>query len=304
MSAKQNTLYYGDNLDILREYVPRESVDLIYLDPPFNSSRNYNVLFKDESGKEAEAQITAFKDTWHWNENAEKTYSTLVTEGSHQVSRVIGALHDFIGTNQMMAYLVMMAARLVELHRVLKPTGSLYLHCDPAASHYLKIVLDAIFGVENYRSEVVWKRTSGHNSAKRWGPVHDTIFFYSKTATYCWNAVYESYSENYLKTFYKFEDEKGRYRLSDLTGAGTRTGDSGQTWRDINPTAVGRHWAVPKLPDGIDLKGKEELSLTCQEKLDILDSLGVIHWPPRGKVPQYKRYLNADKGTPLQAVGF
>lgn len=132
-----NSLYYGDNLTILRQYIASESIDLIYLDPPFNSNRNYNVLFKEESGKEAQAQITAFEDTWHWNQLAEKTYQDLVTDGSPRLSSLISALRQAIGTNQMMAYLVMMAVRLEELYRVLKPTGSLYLHCDPTASHYL-----------------------------------------------------------------------------------------------------------------------------------------------------------------------
>ncbi len=144
-SAPANTLFYGDNLDILREYIPADSVDLIYLDPPFNSNRNYNVLFKDERGVDSEAQITAFEDTWHWGPDAERTYVELVTEAPERVGQVISALRTFIGTSQMMAYLVMMAARLVELHRVLKSTGSLYLHCDPTASHYLKVILDTIF---------------------------------------------------------------------------------------------------------------------------------------------------------------
>jgi DNA modification methylase len=143
-SITTNTLFYGDNLPILREYIPPESIDLVYLDPPFNSNRKYNVLFKDESGREAEAQIEAFEDTWHWSEAAEETYHELVTEGSDEVSKAVAALRDLIGTNQVMAYLVMMAARLVELHRVLKPTGSLYLHCDPTASHYLKIGIDPL----------------------------------------------------------------------------------------------------------------------------------------------------------------
>jgi len=136
-----NTLFYGDNLPILREYLANESVDLIYLDPPFNSNRSYNVLFREESGAEAQSQITAFEDSWHWNQAAEQTYNDLVTLGAAEVSQMVGALRAFIGPNQMMAYLVMMAARLVELHRVLKPTGSHYLHCDPTASHYLKIRL-------------------------------------------------------------------------------------------------------------------------------------------------------------------
>ncbi len=137
----ENTLFYGDNLFILREYIPSDSVDLIYLDPPFNSSRNYNVLFKDEHGTESEAQIEAFEDTWHWNLEAEHTYTELLTEAPDHIAKMIESLHGFIGTNQMMAYLVMMAARLVELHR-----GSLYLHCDPTASHFLRIILDTIFG--------------------------------------------------------------------------------------------------------------------------------------------------------------
>src|SRR5256714_41878 len=131
-AAAENTLYYGDNLNILRRYIKDESVDLIYLDPPFNSNRNYNVLFKDESGVEADSQITAFEDTWHWA-GAAKTYHELILEGD-KVSEMLQAFYGFIGTNQMMAYLVMMAVRLKELHRVLKPTGSLYLHCDPTAS--------------------------------------------------------------------------------------------------------------------------------------------------------------------------
>ena len=160
-----NRLYYGDNLDILRnrEYFPDECVDLIYLDPPFNSNRNYNVLFKSESGADSQAQITAFEDTWHWGEMAEETYRDLITDAPEKVSTAIEALLNLIERNQMMAYLVMMTARLVELRRVLKPTGSLYLHCDPTASHYLKIVLDAIFGPENFRNEIIWKRSSAHS---------------------------------------------------------------------------------------------------------------------------------------------
>lgn len=177
-----NTLFYGDNLPILREHIPDEAVDLVYLDPPFNSNRSYNVLFKDESGHEADAQIAAFEDSWHWNQTAEHTYENLVEEGPERVSAMIGALHGFIGANQMMAYLVMMAARLVELHRVLKPTGSLYLHCDPTASHYLKIILDTIFGAQNFRNEIVWKRQTAHSDARtKFSDVSDALLFYAKS---------------------------------------------------------------------------------------------------------------------------
>jgi len=143
---KTNVLYFGDNLEILRKYIPDSSIDLVYLDPPFNSKKDYNILFKENGGVESEAQIKAFTDTWHWTQAAENTYHEVVTKGPLKVGKLIGALHDSIGNNDVMAYLVMMTIRLVELHRVLKPTGSLYLHCDPVASHYLKLVLDQVFG--------------------------------------------------------------------------------------------------------------------------------------------------------------
>ena len=161
---KTNVLYFGDNLEILqnREYFPDECVDLIYLDPPFNSKKDYNILFKENSGVESEAQIKAFTDTWHWTQKAEDTYHDIVVKGPLKVGQLIGALHDAIGHNDVMAYLVMMTARLIELHRVLKPTGSLYLHCDPTASHYLKLVLDQIFGAVNFRNEVIWHYRTGN----------------------------------------------------------------------------------------------------------------------------------------------
>jgi site-specific DNA-methyltransferase (adenine-specific) len=162
-----NKLYYGDNLPILREHIDDESVDLIYLDPPFNSNRSYNVLFKDEGGKEAESQIMAFEDTWHWGAEAEDAYRDIIQNASPDVCNMISALRQFIGENQMMAYLTMMTARLIELHRVLKSTGSIYLHCDPTASHYLKIVMDTIFGVENFKNEVIWQRTATKGDARQ-----------------------------------------------------------------------------------------------------------------------------------------
>ena len=212
----ENTLFYGDNLVILREHIPSESIDLIYLDPPFNSSRNYNVLFKDEHGTESEAQITAFEDTWHWNLAAEETYAELLTEAPDHVGKMIESLREFIGTNQMMAYLIMMAIRLVELHRALKPTGSLYLHCDPTASHYLKIILDTVFGPRNFRNEIIWKRTSSHNDSHKWGAVHDTIFFYSKSDNFTWNDVFTEHDPKYIADFYTHKDERGVYRLDHI----------------------------------------------------------------------------------------
>lgn len=225
MSPKPNTLYYGDNLSILRDYISSESVDLIYLDPPFNSNRNYNVLFKNESGQEAEAQITAFEDTWHWNHAAEITYHELITEVGGRVGEMIGALRTFVGTNQMMAYLVMMTVRLVELHRVLKPTGSLYLHCDPTASHYLRMILDTIFGPQNFRNEIVWKRQSAHSDAKRKFPdVADVILFYAKSEATKFTPQYTQHDPEYIRKFYRYDDNDGRgpYRLGDMASPNPR----------------------------------------------------------------------------------
>ncbi|MCY4540309.1 MAG: DNA methyltransferase [Chloroflexi bacterium] len=300
----KNTLYYGDNLDILRsrEYFPNECVDLIYLDPPFNSNRNYNVLFKAESGADSEAQITAFEDTWHWGETALATYFDLVQDAPAQVSTAIKALMDLIGHNQMMAYLVMMAARLIELQRVLKATGSLYLHCDPTASHYLKILLDAIFGTKNYRNHITWKRTGSHGGSRKWGPISDNIFFYTKNESYVWNKVYQAYDQQYIDTYYRYDDERGQYRLVTLTGAGTRQGDSGRPWRGVDPTDSGRHWAIPKASLLAAYPDRDLSALSVQDRLDLLDEAGLVYWPKQGKVPQQKRYLDEAEGVLIQDI--
>jgi DNA modification methylase len=297
----QNTLFYGDNLPILREYIPDESVDLVYLDPPFNSNRSYNVLFKDESGSSSDAQIAAFDDTWHWGPSAEQIYDELVTGSNSQIATMISALRQFIGTNQMTAYLVMMAARLIELHRVLKPTGSIYLHCDSTASHYLKIVLDSIFGVQNFRNEIIWKRTTAHSGAKKWGDVHDILLFFSKSEGYLWNQVFQVYDEKYLASKYTSEDERGRYMADNLTGAGITGGDSGKPWKGFDPTKIGRHWAT-KTEIIENLVGQEVAnSLSTQEKLDLLDQNHYIYWPPKaGGFPRFKNYIG--KGIPIQSV--
>jgi len=221
----QNTLFYGDNLNILREYIASESVDLIYLDPPFNSSRSYNVLFKDERGVDSESQITAFEDTWHWNHIAEQTYRELVTTSPERVSQLVAALRAIVGTSQMMAYLVMMTVRLVELHRVLKSTGSLYLHCDPTASHYLKIILDTIFGPQNFHNEITWKRQSAHSDAKTKFPdVADIVLFYVKSKEAKFRPQYGKHDPNYIENFYRFDDNdgRGRYTLDNMASPNPR----------------------------------------------------------------------------------
>lgn len=275
----ENTLYYGDNLIILREHIPSESVDLIYLDPPFNSSRNYNVLFRDEHGTESEAQITAFEDTWHWNLAAEHTYTELLTEAPDHVAKMIESLRDFIGTNQMMAYLVMMAARLVELHRVLKPTGSLYLHCDPTASHYLKIILDTILGQKQFRNEIIWKRTSAHNDSGTCGNSHDVLLLYTKTNTFVWNKHYQAYDDKYVQSHYNKVDKDGRkYRTDNLTAFGLSGGGYTYEWNGVT-----KLWRVP------------------EAKMRELHDQGRIRYTQSGTA-EFIRYLDEMPGLPLQDV--
>ena len=171
-----NLLYFGDNLQILRDHIADESVDLIYLDPPFNSNATYNVLFREREGDESAAQIAAFEDTWHWSLDSELAYQEVVTQGAGKVADLLSAMRSFLGQNDMMAYLTMMTQRMIELHRVLKPTGSIYLHCDPTASHYLKLLMDAVFGKGNFRREIIWQRSLSHGGASNYNSVHDTIY--------------------------------------------------------------------------------------------------------------------------------
>ena len=191
----KNKLYFGDNLDILRNHVADASVDLIYLDPPFKSNANYNVLFQESSGEQSAAQITAFEDTWHWDIGSRIAYEEVVANGPKKLSDMLQAMYSFLSGNDMMAYLTMMAQRMVELHRVLKPTGSIYLHCDPTASHYLKLLMDAVFGAESFRNEITWKRFNFHADAKRFGRIADRILLYTKTGNYQWNQQRISHSK-------------------------------------------------------------------------------------------------------------
>jgi len=223
-----NKLYFGDNLDVLREHVKDESVDLIYLDPPFNSNATYNVLFKEGAGTPSEAQAEAFRDTWGWGPSAALAYEETLQSNAN-AAVLLRALRSWLGDTAMMAYLAMMAVRLVELRRTLKPTGSLCLHCDPTASHYLKLILDAIFGHAVFRNEIIWKRTGAHNSAQRFGPVHDVIFYYSAGDTPTWNQLRQSYDESYKAKFSKTDQKTGElFQDVALTGPGTSEGPSGQ----------------------------------------------------------------------------
>lgn len=283
MTMKPNSLLYGDNMEWLPQ-VATDSVDLVYLDPPFNSNRNYNVIFARNASSSDTAQIQAFDDTWRWTQVTEEQYLELVNGGLPSVvADALRAMHMLLGENDALAYLVNMAPRLVELHRVLKDTGSLYLHCDPTMSHYLKVMLDAIFGASNFRNEVVWKRTSAHSSAKKYGPIHDVILYYGKSRTTTWNQPRIEYTQEYLEKYYRYDDGDGRlYWRNSLTAAGTRNGSSGLPWRGFDVAASGQHWKF-KI-----------------ESLEALDAAGKIYWPPKGGMPQIKRYKDELKGL---AVG-
>jgi DNA modification methylase len=260
-----NVLYRDDNLARLRE-LPDDSVDLIYLDPPFFSNRVYEVIWGDE------AEVRSFKDRWD------------------------GGIQHYIGW---------MEERVTEMRRVLKSTGSLYLHCDPHASHYLKVMLDGVFGGSAFRNEVVWKRTTAHNSAKRYGPVHDVILYYGKGAEVTWNQQYQPYDPRYIESKYRHEDERGRYRLSDITGPGTRKGDSGKPWNGYDPGVAGRHWQPPSYcyEKYTALTGDDLARYPLIERLDRLDTVGLIRWPDKtGGRPEHRRYLADMPGVGLQDV--
>lgn len=278
-----NRLFYGDNLDVLRRHVADESVDLIYLDPPFNSNANYNVLFAAKDGHQAAAQIQAFEDTWRWDESAARQFDESV-KGGGKVADVLLAFERFLGTNDMLAYLVMMAPRLVELRRVLKPTGSLYLHCDPTASHYLKLLLDAVFGPEQFRSEIIWKRTVSHNNVRnRFGDETDTILSYGKGPQPTFNLQYRPYSEEYIKSHYSQVDADGRrYTTRDLRNPGVRP-NLRYDYKGYKPHPNG--WAF------------------TLEKMKEYDAKGLLYFPPdkEGRI-RLKRYLDEMPGTPLGTV--
>lgn len=297
----KNKLYYGDNLFILRNHIEDESVDLIYLDPPFNSNASYNVLFRETDGKSSDAQITAFEDTWHWDTATELAYMEVIQNPPRKLADLLQALHMFLGRNDMMAYLTMMAIRLVELRRVLKPTGSIYLHCDPTASHYIKLLMDAVFDSDNFLNELIWKRTYSHGSSKRFGPIHDTIMFYSKSASYLWTNLKYQHDEKYLKKHYKYVDpiNNRRFQPITLTGAGIRYGDSGKPWKGINPTNINRHWAIPNSL----LKKINADCKTTQDKLDALENSGYIFWPKKeGGIPRLKWYADELEGVSIPDV--
>lgn len=275
-----NKLYYGDNLHVLRDHLADESVDLIYLDPPFNSKRDYNLLFKSPKGQMSEAQIEVFKDSWYWGEQAALEFDELLKQKNTDVAKMIVALVEFLGRNDMTAYLVMMANRLLELHRVLKPTGSLYLHCDPTASHYLKVVLDAVFGKTNIRNEIVWRRSHPKGLAfTRFASNHDVILAYGKQREQTtWNASYTQHDPDRAAEQYSLADGDGRrYQLTSL----------------LNPN--------PNRPNlTYEFKGVTKVWRWTKARMLEADAQGLIVVPKGGQgIPRFKRYLDEQEGIPL-----
>jgi DNA modification methylase len=276
-----NALYYGDNLGYLRE-MDRSSVDLVYLDPPFNSKATYNLLFKSPKGGTVEAQTTAFKDTWTWDIPAEMAFDEAMASGS-PAAGILRAFRGFLGDSDVMAYLAMMVPRLIHLHRVLKQTGSLYLHCDSTASHYLKLILDGIFGPDGFRNEIIWKRSHAHSDARQgarhFGRITDAILFYAKSVDAPFNQLHQPYDQKYIDRDYRRIDADGRrYRLDNIQGPGGAA--KGNPFYDV--MGVSRYWRYK------------------QERMNKLIAEGRIIQTRPGAVPQYKRYLDEMPGMPLQ----
>ncbi|OHB55380.1 MAG: DNA methylase, partial [Planctomycetes bacterium RBG_13_44_8b] len=277
---EENFLYYGDNLDILRRHIRDETIDLIYLDPPFKSDQDYNILFAERNGSKAAAQIKAFDDTWHWDKVSAAAYEEIVETGTQQVAQAMRAFRTFLGETDMMAYLAMMAPRLVAMHRVLKPTSSIYLHCDPTASHYLKMLMDAVFGIKNFRNEIIWKRTDAKgNVQKKYGWIHDRLLFYTKTNVWTWNQQYIPYDKEYIEQFYNKIDKSGRrYQATDLTAPMVRA-SKGQvySWKGYTPP-----------PSRCFVYNKE--------KMTKLEKDGKIEYTKTG-CPRYIRYFDEMEGN-------
>ena len=310
---ESNALYYGDCLDWMREW-PDESVDLIYLDPPFNSNAQYNILFGQGNG--TPAQVRGFTDTWRWDAAAADRMTTFENAVSHPLHAAAVAFKRLLGPSGMLAYLTYMGERLSEARRLLKPTGGIYLHCDDTASHYLKVLMDSIFGARHFRNDIAWRRATAHNDSSRFGRILDQILFYAKTERPYWAGAENvaSKTEEELRKAYPSMDEHGYYRSDNLTGASASTGESGLSWRGYDVSALGRHWSVPKTGSYAEYiernfipgyRGIEDI----HDRLDALDEAGLIHHPRTGKWPGLKRYADADLGNPpqnliLEPIGF
>lgn len=275
------SLHVADNLELLGSLADG-SIGLIYLDPPFNSGRGYDLVGRTRQGQGA-GRTAAFSDAWAWSDEAEETLRALQSLVPAGVAELVRTLAGALGRRDMAAYLVMMAPRLVEGWRALADHGSLYLHCDSAASHYLKVLLDAIFGPGNFRNEVIWKRTHAHSGSRRFGPVHDTVLFYSKTNTYRWNTIYAAYPSSYIDRYYTHEDERGRFQLITCTAPGDREGTRAHyEWHGQLPPP-GRHWAWKR------------------EQMEAFQHEGRLVYSANG-TPRLKRYVDDAPGVQVQDI--
>lgn len=281
-----NRLFFGDNLDVLRNHVKDESVDLIYLDPPFNSNATYNVLFKESGGNPSDAQAEAFRDTWGWGENAATAYDEVIRTGGH-TAELLRAFRSWLGDSSLLAYLAMMTVRLGELERVLKPTGSIFLHCDPTASHYLKLLLDSIFKHDAFRNEIIWKRKAGrgetNKTAFRFGVSHDVLLFYASSRSAVFHRQYRPNNPAYIASKFVHVDDSGRrFRLDNLTSPSLRP-NLKYEYKGFQPPEKG--WAVSR------------------ETMESMDAEGRVFFPkdPTKRL-QRKRFLDELEGETVDTL--
>ncbi len=312
---KKNTLYYGDNYHWMRQW-DDEQFDLIYLDPPFNSNADYNMIFG------AGAQVQAYEDIWQWGDEAVRDFDRALASAP-MIAKTVSGFQNIIPETPMMAYLSHLAPRLYEMHRLLKNTGSFYLHCDDTAGHYIKILLDAVFGPTNYRNAIIWRRAIAHSDAQRFGRIHDNIFFYTKTNDYFWDgdAIAEPKTKENLESSYPARDERGKYRADNITGpkhSSRKGAPSTLPWKGYDVFSMGRVWSPPKVGRGKYADYIKEKWIPnydeiegVHDRLDALDDADLIHHPKtkRGKWPSLKRYAEADRSIQpqnliLKPIGF
>ncbi len=304
-----NKLYYGDNLTIMRT-MPKSSVDLIYLDPPFNSQQNYNLLYRTLTGKPVPEQAEAFCDTWEMDAQKEelaRNMPLLMREHGVEDYYVdfwrlwIQALRNT--QPHLLAYMIYMVQRLLHMKVILKSTGSIYLHCDPTASHYIKVMMDGIFGHKNFRNEIIWRRTGSHGARRTYGPIHDVILFYTKSDKYTFNVQKRPYMAGHVKGRYA-KDEEGRYKFTSggniLTGPGSTGGESGAVWRGFDPTAKKRHWAIPGFL--AEQMPPEFRDLGVQAKLEALYQANLIDIKEGNAWPTPVRFLGKEDGAAMQDI--
>ena len=318
-------LFIADNLDLLRA-LDNESIDLICIDPPFDKNETFigNLrppLSDEERQRERETlagwdirsprdaeragiywpdadNTSRFNDIWRWESDVHEDWITRIEGDYPALANVIDTART-AHSEERAAYLTYIAIRLIEMHRILKPTGSLYFHCDHAANSYLRMTLDAIFGPDSFQNTITWRRTYAHNDPRRCGRISDTILLYTKSDQYTWNVQHTDYSENYINDYYRQSDERGRFQAITLTGPGTSRGESGGCWRGYSPTDSGRTWSIPQRIVN-RLAGEETENLSITERLDLLDEHGYIYWPTTANVPRVKQYLDEMPGVPLQ----